>query len=82
MVIKERDGIKEVEKVCEAILKLQTEDFIMMDEIAQGQCNYNSPLRIATARWQNELGVHNKQVIEILKNLHGVLKNGATIQKP
>ena len=77
-----RDGVKEIEKVCMAVLNLEIEDFAEMDRVAQKQCEYAHPLKMATARWQNELGEHNKKVMEELKNLRNVLKDGAKIQKP
>lgn len=79
---KERNGVKEIEKVCRAVLKLQYEDFIAMDNVAQDQSEYMHPLKIATAKWQHELGNHNKQVMVALRNLHKVLRDGEKIQKP
>lgn len=79
---KERDGVKEIEKVCKAVLKLQYEDFIAMDKVIQEQSGYTHPLKMSTTRWQHELGEHNKRVMAALRNLHKVLRDGVTIQKP
>lgn len=79
---KERNGVKEIEKVCKAVLKLQYEDFIAMDKVAQEQIEYMHPLKMATANWQHELGEHNKRVMVALRNLHKVLRDGNKIQKP
>ena len=78
---KERDGVKEIEKICKNILKLQDEDFVLIDEIVQDQCNYSHPLKMATVRQQHDLGEYNDRVMVALKNLQEVLKSGATICK-
>jgi hypothetical protein len=79
---KPRDGVKEIEKVCKAVLKLQYEDFIAMDKVAQEQSEYTNPLKMATVKWQHELSIHNKRVMVALRNLQKAIQDGQTIQKP
>lgn len=79
---KKRNGIKEINKVCELVLKLTDNDFAEMWEVVLQQMEYNNPLKTATTHWQYELSQHNKKVLEILQQLREVLHNGSSIQKP
>lgn len=79
---KERNGIKEIEKICRAILKLQDNDFVEMRKVALQQYEYTHPLKQATAHWQHELGCHNIKILDALENLQKILSDGSKIQKP
>jgi len=78
---KERNGIKEIEKVCRVILKLQENDFVEMRKVALQQYEYTHPLKPSTAHWQHELGCHNLKVLDALENLQKILADGSKVQK-
>ncbi|OBZ08914.1 hypothetical protein A8L34_22435 [Bacillus sp. FJAT-27264] len=73
----ERNSIREINKVCKAVLKLQDGDFVEMEGVYKGQESYSHPLKNATAAKQNQLGAYNRRVTEALKNLRSVLESGA-----
>lgn len=74
-----RNGIKEINKVCAAVLKLTDEDFEQTRKMAQGQRNYLNPLKPATSAKQGELGDYNTQVLNALHALREVIKTGQRI---
>jgi uncharacterized FAD-dependent dehydrogenase len=77
--VKERDGIKEIEKVCRAVLKITDDDFSKMEEVIQSQEEYNHPLKMGTAHQQHLLSEHNRKVIDKLKELRTTIEAGAGI---
>jgi hypothetical protein len=75
----ERDGIKEINKVCKAVLKLQDSDFEQVEKMYKEQASYCHPLKHATASKQHALGEHNKKVVLALKALSDTIKAGTDI---
>lgn len=75
----ERDGIKEINKVCKAVLKLTDADFEQVKLMAEGQINYLSPLKPATSSSQHQLGEHNTRVLNALRSLQEIIKSGENI---
>lgn len=75
----ERDGVKEIEKVCIAVLKLQDSDFEEMGKVYTEQEKYTHPLKMATANRQHALGMHNRKVTQALKNLQDTIRAGVDI---
>ena len=69
-------------EVCTMVLDITEEDFEEMREIARGQLDFFSPLRNATMGWQRQLGEHNLKVLDALKHLQDVIKEGADIEPP
>lgn len=76
---KPRDGVKEIEKVCISVMKLQDADFMAVSEVIEGQAEYNHPLKNGTANRQHQLSAHNQRVTEKLIELREIIKLGATI---
>ncbi len=74
--------MEKINSVCKMILALTDEDFAEMDEIIDEQKNYCNPLRMATSAWQNQLGDHNANVVEKLKELKAEIEKGANIVPP
>ena len=68
-----RDGIKEVNKICIAVLKLTDADFEEVREMVIEQGNYTHPLKNGTANKYHELSKHNMRVIKALQYLQDVL---------
>ena len=69
-------------KICEDILTITDEEIKELREIAEGQKNYNNPLRMATSGWQQKLGEHNDRVLDMIISLKKELEVGAEIKKP
>ena len=69
-------------KICEDILTITDEEIKELREIAEGQKNYNNPLRMATSGWQQELGEHNDNVLDAIIALKKELEVGTEIQRP
>lgn len=78
-MVKERNPIREINKVCKAALKLQESDFTAMEEIITQQSEYNSPLKMATNIRQSKLSEHNRRVVDKLKELREVIISGSGI---
>ena len=76
---KPRDGIKEIEKVCIAVMKLKDSDFVTTEAMYTEQLEYTHPFKHGTANRQHRLGEHNRKVIEALKNLREVISAGGNI---
>lgn len=74
-----RSGIQEINKICEAVLKLTDADFKQVGIMVRGQTNYNNPLKPATSQRQQELGDHNTRVIDALHTLRETIKAGKDI---
>lgn len=75
-------GIEKIEAVCKSVLEISKEDFEEMKQVVEEQKTYTHPLKMATAKWQHELGEYNEKVLNKLEELQAVLKSGANIQKP
>lgn len=73
----ETKGFKKVGSICGSILKLSREDFNTAIEYAERQSNYVHPLKNATATRTNEAGVRNLKIIDQLKELQLLIKQGA-----
>lgn len=69
-------------KICEDVLTITDDEIKELTEIAKGQKRYNNPLRMATSRWQQELGEHNDKVLDAIIALKKELEAGAKIEKP
>lgn len=78
-MIKDREGINEINKVCKAVLKLQDSDFEEVEKMYKEQEGYVHPLTMATAGRQHALGEYNRKVVEALKSLRDTIKDGAAI---
>ena len=75
------DSIKKVNNLCKQVLKLTEQDFEAVEQMQKEQSGYSHPLKNATAAKYNELGKHNKRVIEALKKLHLEITKGEPITK-
>ena len=75
-----RDGIKEVNEVCIAVLSLTDADFGAVREMITEQGNYTHPLKNGTANKYHELSRHNMRVINALQHLQDVLNEGVYTQ--
>lgn len=71
-----RDGIKEIDKICKAVLKLTDADFEEARKMALEQNNYVHPLKNATAKKYHEFSDHNTRVINALQFLREAIENG------
>ena len=74
---KKRDGIKEIDKVCVAVLELTDADFEQVKIMAEEQRSYVHPLKSATAQKFQELGDYNTRVINALYALREIIRGGA-----
>ena len=70
-----KNGINEINKVCQAVSRLTDEDFEEVRKMAQEQSGYVHPLKNATAKKYNEIGEHNIRVVNALQDLRDVIKN-------
>lgn len=75
-------GTEKIDAVCKSVLEISKEDFEEAKQVAEEQKTYTHPFKMATAKWQHELGKYNERVLEKLEELQEVLKSGADIQKP
>jgi len=73
---KKRDGIKEIHKMCKAILKLQDSDFEEVEKMIEEQERYSHPLKCYSAKKLNEIGNHNSKIINMLKQLKEIITKG------
>jgi len=71
-----RDGVKEINKICKLILKLQTSDFEDVEKVIKEQEEYNHPLKMATTGRVNDLAEYNKKIINYFKELKKVIEKG------
>ncbi len=76
-LVKTRDSVEEIHKVCDAALKITNADFAKARVMAAEQSEYNNPLRMATTEHQNGLGEHNMRVLDALENLRDTILKGA-----
>ena len=74
--------MEKINTICEAILCIADEDFAEMEEIIEQQLNYINPLRMATTGYKNQLGRHNRDVVDKLRELKEILEAGASIKPP
>ena len=68
-------------KVTRLINQLTEDDFKEAIDVAEGQKNYVHPFKMATAKWQNDLGEYNLKVINKLKELKTLIESGAEIAR-
>lgn len=73
-IVKTRNGIGEINKVCKAVLKLTDADFTEVEKMYEEQASYCHPLKMAKASKQHELGSHNQRVVEALKALRSTIQ--------
>ena len=78
----EQRGVKRIDRVCKDILMISNDDFAEMEEIIEQQLNYINPLRMATTGYKNQLGRHNRDVVNKLRELKEILEAGANIKPP
>ena len=70
---KERDRVKEINKVCKSVIKLQDSDFEELEKMIEQQERYSHPFKNKTAGKLNDTGNHNRKVMEALKSLRNVI---------
>lgn len=63
--------------ICIAVTQITDAEVQELREIAQGQLDYNHPLKMATTAKQNALGRHNMDVLDALLKLKEVIESGA-----
>ena len=63
--------------ICILVAHITDAEVQEIRDIAQGQLNYCSPLRMATTAQQNALGRHNMEVLDALLKLKEVIEGGA-----
>lgn len=66
--------------VCRDVLRVEDAEIEQLQEMAQNQLDYLSPLKMATSAHQHALGKHNLAVIEKFKELRAVIQSGAAIR--
>ena len=72
-----------MEKICdiaEAIMNITDNDVAEMQEVIDGQRNYDNPLRMATTARQHMLAKHNQRVLDGIVALREVITEGEDIQ--
>lgn len=62
--------------ICIKVTQITDEEVQELRDIAQGQLEYISPLRMATTAKQNALGQHNMAVLDALLKLKAVIESG------
>ena len=67
--------------ICIAVTQITDAEVQELRDIAQGQLDYCSPLRMATTAKQNALGRHNMDVLDALLKLKGVIESGAHLSE-
>ena len=73
---------RKINEICKKVLSITDEELAEMDKIAKDQLSYNHPMKMATVRWQHELGEHNKAVLKGLRKLRETIRKGADILPP
>ena len=73
--------MEKIKKIAILINKLTEADFKEAIDIAEGQKNYVHPFKMATAKWQHELGEYNLKVINKLHELKTLIESGADIAR-
>ena len=71
-----------MEKICdiaEAIMNITDNDVAEMQEVIDGQRNYDNPLRMATTARQHMLADHNQRVLDGIVALRKVIAEGEEI---
>ena len=71
-----------MEKICdiaEAIMNITDNDVAEMQEVIDGQRNYDNPLRMATTARQHMLAKHNQRVLDGIVALRKVIAEGERI---
>lgn len=71
-----------MEKICdiaEAIMNITDNDVAEMQEVIDGQRNYDNPLRMATTARQHMLAKHNQRVLDGIVALREVITKGEDI---
>ena len=71
-----------MEKICdiaEAIMNITDNDVAEMQEVIDGQRNYDNPLRMATTARQHMLAKHNQRVLDGIVALREVITEGEDI---
>ena len=74
--------MEKINTICQAILGITDDDFSEIEEIIEQQLNYINPLRMATTGYKNQLGRHNRDVVNKLRELKEILEAGASIKPP
>ena len=65
--------------ICIKVTQITDTEVQELREIARGQEEYCSPLRMATTAKQNALGRHNNAVLDALLKLKEVIEGGAQL---
>ncbi|MEG0541743.1 MAG: hypothetical protein RR528_05400 [Angelakisella sp.] len=74
--------MKKIENIANDVLKITESDIEEVRATISEQESYCHPMKMATARWQHELAVHNKAVLDAILNLKAVIEAGRSIKKP
>ncbi len=64
-----------INSVCKRVMQITDEEIAEMRDVATGQLNYLSPLKMATVAKQYYLGTHNNLVLDRLVELRITLKS-------
>lgn len=72
--VTDKTRIANINKICKAVLKLTEEDFKAVEEMANNQQAYFSPLKMATMHRLHDLGDHNHRVCKGLRDLQVTIK--------
>lgn len=67
------DGVS-VPQICIDVRQITDAEIEELRKMANGQCEYHNPLRMATTCRQRKLGEHNHAVLDALVNLKKVIE--------
>ena len=70
---------KSILTLCRDVLRVDEKEVAELEEMANGQCAYLSPLKMATSARQHALGRHNLAVIAAYRELRQILEDGKEI---
>lgn len=68
-----------IPSICKNILKVTDTEIEELEEVAQSQLNFLSPLRTATTARQYALGKHNLSVLKAFRELRDIIKCGESL---
>ena len=70
---------KSILTLCRDVLRVDEKEVAELEEMANGQCAYLSPLKMATSARQHALGRHNLRVIAAYRELRSIIEAGKEI---
>ena len=62
-------------------VKVTDEELAELEELAKGQMQYLSPLKMATMARQHQLGEYNLRVLECVRKLRDTIISGKNLQE-